>query len=104
MDRRRSPRIAVQLPAQVWGLDAAGQAFADSVMVSNVSAGGIVLERMRRRLKIGEILDLRMGSTTSQFRVIWIGDRGEVGMENLTVQTVLPPSVFVYCAQAAAAC
>jgi hypothetical protein len=104
MDRRRSARISVQLPVQVWGLDACSQAFTASAMVTNLSAGGIVLKSLPRRLKTGEVLDVRMGSSTSQFRVIWIGENGEIGLENLTTEAFLPPGVFVYCAQAAAAC
>lgn len=104
MDRRRSPRISVQLPVQVWGLDASAQPFTASAMVTNMSSGGIVLQALRRRLKTGEVLDVRMGSTTAQFRVIWIGENAEVGLENLTTQAFLPPSVLLHCAQAAAAC
>jgi hypothetical protein len=104
MDRRQSPRISVQLPVEVWGLDAFGQAFTDSAMVTNLSAGGIVVQGMRRRIKNGELLDVRMGSTTQQFRVIWIGEGGEVGMQSLTGQAFLPDSVLAHCAQAAAAC
>ena len=50
MDRRKSPRICVQLPVEVWGLDAFGQAFTEAAMITNMSSGGIVLQGLRRRL------------------------------------------------------
>ena len=104
MDRRRSPRVSVQLPVEVWGLDASGQAFTSSALITNMSSGGIVIEGLRRRMLAGEVLDVRMGCQTAHFRVIWIGEKGELGMEALTTQTFVPHSVLAYCAQAAGAC
>lgn len=104
MDRRQSSRVSVQLPVQVWGVDAHGRPFSDSAIVTNMSAGGIVLEGLRRRMRTGELLDVRMESERSQFRVIWIGKYGELGMQNLTEQSFLPFTALVHCAQAAGAC
>jgi hypothetical protein len=104
MDRRRSPRVSVQLPVEVWGLDASSQAFMQSALITNMSSGGIVVEGLRRRMRPGEVLDVRMGCETARFRVIWVGEQGELGMEALTSQTFVPPYVLAYCSQAAGAC
>jgi len=104
MDRRHSPRVCVQLPVQVWGLDAFGQPFTDSALVTNISAGGIVVRGIRRRMRNGEVLEVRMGSSRSRFRLIWVGESGEMGMQNLTAENFLPDSILAHCAQAAGAC
>ncbi len=104
MDRRRSPRISVQLPVEVWGLDASGQAFMETALITNMSSGGVVIHGVRRRLRTGEVLDVRMGYQTANFRVVWIGEKGELGMQALTNQTFVPPSVLIHCSQAAGAC
>ena len=104
MDRRKSPRVSVQLPVEVWGLDAFGRAFTESAIITNMSSGGIVLQRLRKRLRPGEVLDVRMGRETAHFRVIWANDHGELGMQALTEQTFVPPSVLIHCSQAAGAC
>jgi len=104
MDRRRSPRVSVQLPVEVWGLDASGQAFTSSALITNMSSGGIVIQGLQRRIREGEVLDVRMGYQTAHFRVIWVGEQGELGMQALTTQTFVPHSVLVHCAQAAGAC
>jgi hypothetical protein len=104
MDRRRTPRVSVQLPVQVWGLDAFGQPFTQSAMVTNLSSGGAVLEGVRRRMRTGDVLDVRMGSSKAEFRVVWMSENGVLGMQSLTAQTFLPQSVLMHCAQAAAAC
>jgi hypothetical protein len=104
MDRRQNPRIAVQLPVQVWGMDAFGRPFMDPAVVTNMSASGLVLQGIRRRIRAGELLDVRMGKTKAEFRVVWVGAMGEVGLQNVTAQTFLPESVLAHCSQAAAAC
>jgi hypothetical protein len=104
MDRRHTARVSVQLPALVWGLNASGQAFTDSALVVNMSSGGIVLRGVNRRIRIGELLDVRTENSNAQFRVIWIGVTGDLGLQNLTAETLLPKAVLLYCAQAAAAC
>jgi hypothetical protein len=104
MDRRRSPRISVQLPVEVWGLDASGQAFMESALITNMSSGGLVIQGVRRRMRSGEVLDVRMGCETAHFRVVWVGENGELGMQALSQQTFVPPSVLIHCSQAAGAC
>jgi hypothetical protein len=104
MDRRRSPRIHVQLPVSVWGVDAFGQAFISPAIVTNLSTGGVVLQGVQRRLRIGDALDVRMGSTRSQFRVIWIGEMSELGLERVSGNSFLAASAIAHCAQAAGSC
>ena len=104
MDRRRSPRVSVQLPVEVWGLDASGQAFMETALITNMSSGGLVIQGIRRRMRTGEVLDIRMGYQTVNFRVVWVGEKNELGMQALTDQTFVPPSVLLHCSQAAGAC
>jgi hypothetical protein len=104
MDRRRNPRIAVQLPVQVWGMDAFGRPFMDPAIVINMSASGMVLQGVHRRMRPGELLDVRMGKKKAEFRVVWVNASGDMGLQNIATQAFLPDSVLTYCAQAAAAC
>jgi len=104
MDRRQNPRIAVQLLVQVWGLDAFGQPFMDPAVVTNMSTGGLVLQGIRRRMRTGEILDVRMGKEKAEFRVVWVSASGDLGMQSLSARAFLPSSVLAHAAQAAAAC
>ena len=104
MDRRQNPRIAVQLPVQVWGMDAFGRPFMDPAVVTNMSISGLVLQGVRRRIRAGELLDIRMGREKGEFRVVWVGAMGELGMQSLSAQALLPESVLANCSQTAAAC
>ena len=102
MDRRRTARVNVQLPVSVWGVDAFGQAFTSPAMVTNMSANGVVVQGVRRRLRIGETLDVRMGTCKGQFRVIWVGEMSELGLEKMDGPSFLP--AFTQFAQPAATC
>ena len=109
MDRRHSARVEVQLPVEVWGVDAHGQAFMDPASVTNMSTGGLVVQGLRRKVRAGEILDVRMGSDKAQYRVVWVGATGtgrtgELGMQRVTAQPFLINSVLACCAQAAGSC
>jgi hypothetical protein len=104
MDRRQSPRIEVQLPVQIWGIDAYGQPFTNPALVTNMSASGLVIEGLTSRVRAGEVLDVRMGEEKAQFRVIWVASTGELGLQRTTAKEFLPSSVLAHCVQAAAAC
>ncbi|HEY7352007.1 MAG TPA: hypothetical protein VH596_04490 [Terriglobales bacterium] len=104
MDRRQTPRVEVQLPVQVWGMDAYGQPFTTAALVTNMSAGGLVVEGLTRRVRNEEVLDVKMGDEMAQFRVVWVGAEGVLGLERITAQSFMPNSVLAHCAQAAAAC
>jgi hypothetical protein len=67
MDRRQNARVTVLLPVEIWGMDAHGRPFTDPAVVINMSAGGIVLQGVRRRMRVGELLDVRMGSHCTRF-------------------------------------
>jgi hypothetical protein len=76
----------------------------DPAIVINMSTGGLVLQGIRRRIRAGELLDVRMGRQKAEFRVVWVGASGDLGMQSVTAQAFLPDSVLTYCSQAAAAC
>jgi hypothetical protein len=109
MDRRHSARVDVQLPVEVWGLDAHGQAFMDPAILTNMSTAGIVLQGLRRKIRAGEILDVRMGCDKAQYRVVWVGGpgsrrAGELGMQRVTANAFRVNSVLACCSQAAGSC
>ena len=104
MDRRRSARVRVQLPVNVWGVDAFGQAFSLPAMVTSLSASGVVLEGVRRRMRIGDAVDLRMGNSKGQYRLVWIGEMSEMGLERIEGSSFLPASPIAQFAQSAANC
>ena len=94
MDRRRQQRVFVELPVQIWGMDALARPFTQSATVSNISGRGATLQGVKARLKLGTVLDLQYKGNKAQFRVAWLGKKGtntqgEVGVENISTDVLL---------------
>ena len=105
MDRRREPRVFVELPVQIWGMDANSRPFTQPASLRTISGRGATLQGVSAPLKPGCIVDLQYQGTKAQFRVVWLGKagtemQGEVGVENLTTDVALWDVDPIRCAAA----
>lgn len=86
MGRRKQARTAARLTVKLWGTDASGQPFIDTVVTRNISAQGVLLEGVRRKLQTGDAVGLTYNQQKAHFRVSWVGEAGEeqglVGLAN----------------------
>ncbi|MFY9907481.1 MAG: hypothetical protein WBD45_19925 [Terriglobales bacterium] len=90
MDRRKERRLNLELPVRIWGVDKMAHPFAELVRVRNVSNRGAVLTGVRSKIQTGEVLDVQLGSSRTQFRIVWISLSGEAGIQALAFE----PPVF----------
>jgi hypothetical protein len=86
MDRRKERRLNLELPVRIWGVDRLARPFAEIVRVRNVSNGGAVLTGVHSKLHTGELLDVQLGSSRAQFRVVWMSLSGEAGIQALAFE------------------
>jgi hypothetical protein len=77
MGRRRQGRTAAKLTVKLWGTDASGRPFIDTVLTRNISAQGVLLEGVQRKLMPGEAVGLTYNQQKAHFRVSWVGEAGE---------------------------
>jgi hypothetical protein len=94
MDRRRQSRVSVELPVQIWGVDANGRPFTQATSLRTISGCGATLQGVTAHLKAGDLVDLQYKGNKAQFRIMWLGKRGtktqgEVGIENLSKDVLL---------------
>lgn len=94
MDRRRQPRVFVELPVQIWGMDADCRPFTQMASLRTISGRGATLQGVSAHLKPGDVLDLQYQGTKAQFRIVWLGRpgsemQGEIGIENLSKDVLL---------------
>ncbi|MFZ0479995.1 MAG: hypothetical protein WAL71_12670 [Terriglobales bacterium] len=82
MDRRKEPRLRVEFPVHIWGVDRMAHPFAEVVRVKNVSLSGAVLLGVHAKVCAGGLLDVQHGSQRAQFRIAWAAS-GEAGIEAL---------------------
>src|SRR5437588_7324509 len=94
MDRRRQQRVFVDLPVQIWGMDAHSRPFSQPASVRSISGRGATLQGVDVQLKPGEIVDVQYACAKAQFRIVRLGKQGtemqgEVGVESLSADTLL---------------
>jgi|SRR5580658_809424 hypothetical protein len=89
MDRRIERRLTLELPVRIWGMDKLARPFADIVRVHNVSNGGALLTGVRSKVQIGAVLDVQLGASRAQFRIVWINLSGEAGIQALAFEPPL---------------
>lgn|SRR5579862_524806 len=90
MDRRKEGRLDLAFPVRIWGVDRLSQPFAEIVRVRNVSNGGAVLTGVRAKVQTGELLDMQLGASRTQVRIVWMNLSGEAGIQALATE----PPVF----------
>jgi hypothetical protein len=86
MDRRTERRLNLELPVRIWGVDRMARPFAEIVRVGNVSNRGAVLLGMRSKVQSGDLLDVQLGASRAQFRIVWMSLSGEAGIEALAFE------------------
>jgi hypothetical protein len=106
MDRRRQSRVFVELPVQIYGMDANSRPFIQSASLRTISGRGATLQCVEARLKPGDVVDVLYEGAKAQFRIVWCGQpgtqmAGEVGVENLSTDVALWDVDPLRCATAA---
>ena len=86
MDRRKEPRLNLEFPVRIWGVDRMARPFAEMVRMRNVSDGGAVLIGVRSKVQTGEVLDVQLGAWPAQFRIVWTSLSGEAGIQALAFE------------------
>ena len=75
-ERRKQPRVRVELRVEVWGKDASSETFSKSAMATNLSRSGALLSGVAAVLRCGDLLSVKYGERQAKFRIVWVLDRG----------------------------
>lgn len=86
----REQRTKVALRVRIFGTDASGHIFSDSVSTVNVSFEGAMLSGVSRTIKTGDVIGLSYGNKKARFQVRWVGKEGSAYEGNMGVQAVSP--------------
>jgi PilZ domain len=74
MSRQRESRADIALRVQLWGTNSNGRPFIEAACALNISQKGFQLEKIRARLRAGDIVWLVYGGKKARFRVVWVGE------------------------------
>lgn len=74
IEHRREPRLQADIPVEVWGMDAQGEAFSQGATAINVSQSGALLSGMEHEPRCGDLIGIAYEGRKARFRVVWVLD------------------------------
>ena len=72
IERRREPRIDVDMSLQVWGIDTKGERFLQQARARDVSLSGALLTELDAELRSGDLVGILYAGKKARFRVVWV--------------------------------
>ncbi len=95
----REPRLRLQLPVRVCGVNKAGQPFVDNAVTENVSRSGACLTGLTWEVRKYDVLIVSHQDRKARFRVIWSRSQGTrpefaVGLRALELSQNIWPTDF----------
>jgi hypothetical protein len=78
MPNEPEPRVDVNLPIRVFGMDAEGKPFSQKAHARNISLHGARVAGLEKQLKPGDVVGVQFGEQKARCKVIWIVDAGPV--------------------------
>ena len=78
MPTEPEPRVDVNLPIRVFGMDAEGRPFFQKAQARNISLHGARVSGLEKQLKPGEVVAIQFGEQKTRCKVVWVVDAGPV--------------------------
>jgi hypothetical protein len=88
MREMSEPRVDVDLPIRVFGVDADDHAFSQIAHALNISNHGAKIAGVKARLKTGDIIGVHFGDKKARCRVIWVVEAGALETIEVGVKVV----------------
>ena len=71
-EHRISPRLTVDLPVRVWGMNAGGRVFSQHARAQNISPHGALITGVECELKVGEVIGVQCEESKARCTIMWI--------------------------------
>src|SRR5579862_3612483 len=76
MSKEAEPRVDVNLPVRLFGMDAEGRPFSQKAEARNISQHGARIAGLEKQLKAGDVIGIQSGDQKARCKVIWVVDAG----------------------------
>jgi hypothetical protein len=77
MGKRREPRVQLDVPVKVCGMDTLGHPFVQTAYAVSISRTGVRLTGVGPLVRLGEVVVVIYKQRKARFRVVWIGEVGQ---------------------------
>jgi PilZ domain-containing protein len=89
-DRRREPRVEVDLPLTVWGIDTKGDRFLQQAHARDISLSGTLLSGLDAELRSGDVIGILYAGKKARYRVVWVRESGNGLKVQAAVHRIAP--------------
>jgi PilZ domain len=80
------PRVTVDLPVRVWGMNKDGRPFSQHARAQNISSEGALLAGIESELKVGDVIGVQCEERKTRCTVIWVMNTGPIKKNQVGVK------------------
>ncbi len=80
------PRLSVDLPVRLWGMNAEGRPFSQSARAQNISSEGALIFGVETPLKVGDVIGLQCDEKKARCTVVWVMNTGHAKKNQVGVK------------------
>jgi hypothetical protein len=85
-DHQTEPRLTIDLPVRVWGMNAEGCLFSQHARAQNVSSEGALISGLESELKVGDVIGVQCEEKKARCSVIWAMNTGFIKKNQVGVK------------------
>lgn len=82
------PRLTVDLPVRIWGMNADGRPFSQQARAQNISADGALISGVESELKVGDVIGVQCDERKTRCSIIWVMNTGAAKKNQVGVKLV----------------
>ncbi len=94
MGKRREPRVKLDVPVKVCGMDTAGHPFVQTAYAISISRSGVRLTGVGPLVRVGETVAVLYKNRKARFKVVWIAEMGQPEAGQAGLQAVDPNALL----------
>ncbi len=87
-DQQSEPRLSVDLPVRIWGMNAGGRPFSQQARAQNISSEGALLSAVESELKVGDVIGVQCDDRKTRCIVVWVMNTGPAKKNQVGVKLV----------------
>jgi hypothetical protein len=87
-DQQSEPRLSVDLPVRIWGMNAGGHPFSQQARAQNISSEGALLSAVESELKVGDVIGVQCDDRKTRCIVVWVMNTGPAKKNQVGVKLV----------------
>ena len=85
-NHQSEPRLTVDLPVRIWGMNAEGRPFSQHARAQNISSQGALISGVESELKVGDVVGVQCDEKKTRCTVIWVMNTGLIKKNQVGVK------------------